>query len=275
MRGLKARGWDREELRNIIVCGEADEGRGVCIEEMEEWVEKMVVPAAFLPNGPGGERLPADARSSFGLALRGFDKEMPPVNLLSSVKSIQKKKIRPTTVIPVVAVALLIVIVYLFVPFLLSRGELRRINEEFAILQPAKVEVEKLQEDLQEIEKRMEQLESISGGGAQGLHLLKELTEILPHETWLSEFRYRGGKVEIAGYSSSASTLIVLIENSPLFTEVTFSAPVTVVEKNVALGTTRGRQRIPFVRGGGPESTPVQGDKLERFKIKALLVVNS
>jgi general secretion pathway protein L len=56
--------------------------------------------------------------------------------------------------------------------------------------------------------------------------VLDELAEILPDDTWVQSLKYAGGRLEIRGFSGSASGLIPLIEASPLFESVSFVAPV-------------------------------------------------
>ena len=56
---------------------------------------------------------------------------------------------------------------------------------------------------------------------------LDELTRVLPDRTWLYELRLNNGELGISGYSSAASEVIALIEDSPRFREVKFRSPVT------------------------------------------------
>jgi general secretion pathway protein L len=57
--------------------------------------------------------------------------------------------------------------------------------------------------------------------------VLDELTRLLPDHTWLFELKVNGQEVTIAGYSSAASALIGLIEDSPLLETPRFRSPVT------------------------------------------------
>jgi general secretion pathway protein L len=61
--------------------------------------------------------------------------------------------------------------------------------------------------------------------------LLMEVTEILPDDTWLIQFGWRGDRLVLSGYSASPSTLIGLLEQSELLREVRFSSPVTVDQR--------------------------------------------
>ena len=57
--------------------------------------------------------------------------------------------------------------------------------------------------------------------------ILNEVTRRLPDHTWVFQLRRSERRVELYGYSASASKLIQLIEASPTFADVGFQAPVT------------------------------------------------
>ncbi len=58
------------------------------------------------------------------------------------------------------------------------------------------------------------------------IDLLKELTELIPQDTWLRSLAIRGRKIHLSGTSSSATTVVKALEDSPLFKEVHFDSPV-------------------------------------------------
>jgi len=60
------------------------------------------------------------------------------------------------------------------------------------------------------------------------LVLLDELTRLLPDHTWLSRFELQRGELSIQGESANASSLIGLLEASPLLQAVSFTSPVTI-----------------------------------------------
>jgi general secretion pathway protein L len=61
------------------------------------------------------------------------------------------------------------------------------------------------------------------------VEILDELTRLVPDDSWLSEVHIKGAEVRVLGYSPAASTLIGLIEGSPLFRGVRFRSSVTQV----------------------------------------------
>lgn len=59
------------------------------------------------------------------------------------------------------------------------------------------------------------------------IDLLRELTAILPDDTWVERLQIKGDTVQIIGQSSKASALIGIVESSKLFNGAAFTSPVT------------------------------------------------
>jgi Tfp pilus assembly protein PilN len=61
----------------------------------------------------------------------------------------------------------------------------------------------------------------------QKLQVLEELTKLLPDGTWLQEIDVDKDSVVIIGYSKRAADLVQPLENSPYFSHVEFTSPIT------------------------------------------------
>lgn len=59
------------------------------------------------------------------------------------------------------------------------------------------------------------------------MDLLNEVTRLLPDDTWVLQFGRRGEQMTVSGYSVKPSSLIGILEDSRMFTQVRFSSPVT------------------------------------------------
>jgi general secretion pathway protein L len=82
------------------------------------------------------------------------------------------------------------------------------------------------------LETRAAVLDNLRAGNWQKLHLLQQLTKLLPDGTWLQELQINEDTVEINGFSSHAGELVPPLENSPYFTQVEFTAPITRDNQN-------------------------------------------
>ncbi len=59
------------------------------------------------------------------------------------------------------------------------------------------------------------------------IELLRELTAILPDNTWLERLQIKGDTLQLIGQSSSASALVSVIEESKLLNGAAFASPIT------------------------------------------------
>jgi general secretion pathway protein L len=59
------------------------------------------------------------------------------------------------------------------------------------------------------------------------LEILDELTQIVPDDTWISQYEVKNNDIHIHGQSLSSASLLPLIESSELFSNAQFRSPVT------------------------------------------------
>jgi len=88
-------------------------------------------------------------------------------------------------------------------------------------------QVRRQNQETSTLESRAAVLENLRAGNWQKLHLLQQLTKLLPDGTWLQQLQISEDTVEIAGYSNHAAELVPPLENSPYFFQVEFTAPIT------------------------------------------------
>jgi Tfp pilus assembly protein PilN len=88
-------------------------------------------------------------------------------------------------------------------------------------------QVRRQNQETSSLETRAAVLENLRAGNWQKLRMLQELTKLLPDGTWVQEMHISEDTVEINGYSSHAAELVPPLENSPYFTQVEFTAPIT------------------------------------------------
>jgi general secretion pathway protein L len=64
------------------------------------------------------------------------------------------------------------------------------------------------------------------------VQIIRELTDVLPDDTWLNRLDISGAELQVQGQSETAALLIQLIESSPLFTNVRFRSAVVKVPRS-------------------------------------------
>ena len=98
-------------------------------------------------------------------------------------------------------------------------------------------EVEMARKEAEEGRLLQEQIEQLSAEGTfiidkkrarpPVVQVLNELTQALPDDTWLYRLRFINEELQTFGYSPNASAMIGHIENSALFSNAQFRAPLT------------------------------------------------
>jgi Tfp pilus assembly protein PilN len=130
---------------------------------------------------------------------------------------------------------LLLVLAALLVPGFVESRRLARLNGEIARIDPDVRSVERVARELDRKRQLLATVEKINSSSLQPLAVLRELTEILPSDAWVTYLAFDAKGVEMTGQAGAASTLIPLLENSPKLERVEFASPVT-----------RGRDREQF-----------------------------
>jgi general secretion pathway protein L len=123
--------------------------------------------------------------------------------------------------------------------FIHTRVELYRVNRQIAALSQEATKVETLLQESRALAKQMESLHKI-GQTPNKLKVLKDLTQLIPDNTWLSSLQLSKQYLNLGGTSSAASDLIPLLDKSGLLKKTEFASP-----------------------------TVTDASKLEHFKIKA------
>ena len=109
--------------------------------------------------------------------------------------------------------------------FIHTRVELYRVNRQIAGLSQEAKEVEGLLQESRALAKQMESLHKIAQSPDK-LTILKELTQLIPTNTWLLNLRLSKQYVNLSGMSSAASDLIPLLDKSGLLKKTEFASPI-------------------------------------------------
>lgn len=206
-------------------------------------------------------------RAALGCCLRGLNGDTAAMNLLT----VKVDRDRSPKALRFSAIILFIFLVSLWMGGFVFRIKketttLNQIKEKITLLERAAISLEKLKKETIFMEERLPQLNNFSKRRVLFLSVLKELTDVIPSNTYLTMLKYHDNEVEIIGRSASAVSLLSLLEASPIFKDVEFSA--TVKRRDTVRERPGGR--TPIV---GMESLPSNSEDvyLENFSIKAKL----
>jgi Tfp pilus assembly protein PilN len=125
------------------------------------------------------------------------------------------------------AVTVVLALVALLLPGFREGRRLARLNAEIARIDPEVKTVERAARELERKRQLIATLEKAGTGALQPLPMLRELTEIIPGDAWITYLAFDSKGVELTGQAGAASTLIPLLENSPRLERVEFASPVT------------------------------------------------
>jgi len=108
----------------------------------------------------------------------------------------------------------------------------RALDRALRGVQPQAQQLRQQNQETSTLEARAALLENLRAANWHKLDMLQQLTKLLPDGTWLQELRINEDTVEMNGYSNHAAELVPPLENSPFFTQVEFTAPITRDNQN-------------------------------------------
>jgi general secretion pathway protein L len=101
-----------------------------------------------------------------------------------------------------------------------------KLDARIAGLQPEATRISDLRRENQDATRNFRKISEFIQSRRPSVDILRELTEIIPEDTWLNTYNYSRDRVTVAGESPSSSDVLAAIENSPLFSQARFDSPV-------------------------------------------------
>ncbi|MFQ3574034.1 MAG: PilN domain-containing protein [Thermodesulfovibrionales bacterium] len=147
----------------------------------------------------------------------GFD-------LLRSEKKTTSHKPTLSTIILILCL-LSIIGAYFFAPVHLERKKIRYLEGLIRQKNPEVKRAETLQKEKDTIIKEITQIEDFKHSKTMSIDIIKEMTNVLPKNAWLTRLRISDKRVEIEGYAASASEILAKLETSKYFEKVEFASP--------------------------------------------------
>ncbi|MBI1848003.1 MAG: pilus assembly protein PilM [Candidatus Rokubacteria bacterium] len=189
-------------------------------------------PITEPPWTPRAQRLLAAAgegpRGALTLALAvATAGRVRPLDLIPPALRARRLSRRQAVTAGLVAATVLLGLGALLVPDYRQSRRLDAINARVSRLDPEVKAVEAVQRELERKRKLLATIESVETSAIRTLPVLRELTDLLPSDAWLTMLSVDTKGVELTGQASAASALIPLLENSPRLERVEFASPVT------------------------------------------------
>jgi len=169
-----------------------------------------------------------DDSSALGLALKPFIEDAVGINLLPDHLREKEKKLGLIIFLVLLTVNLGFGVGIPASRVIKEKLYIEKLEKRIASLKPKLAEVEDIKLKIEEKEKLLETFARFKKRNIGMLDILQELSDKIPTDVWLSAFNYNKKGAEITGLAKSASSLISILEKSPIFEKVKFSQPITV-----------------------------------------------
>lgn len=135
-----------------------------------------------------------------------------------------------------------------------DRRYLQDLDAASVALEPEVRAVNQVVADLGQKKRLLAAIKGVEEGGLHPLPLMRELTDLMPQDAWLSTLNLDAKSVEISGQAGAASQLIPLLESSPWLERVEFTSPVTK-------GRDKEQFRIKAALEAGPAGPSRPGER--------------
>ncbi len=114
---------------------------------------------------------------------------------------------------------------YIVLPLDREEKRLEEINRQIALRKDEVKKVEALRKETDALNDETKAIQDFKEKSPMAIIILKELTTILPKDTWLTRTRLTDTTVELEGYAKSASEILPKLEQSKYFKKVEFAQP--------------------------------------------------
>ena len=212
------------QVPNFYRCGDLGTLNGLATDKLTQAPD---IAAQGNPRLKGfkensqGEMLPA-----IGAALRGVREASLAMNFLRHEGADGEGHKTLTLVNTLLMVLLLLALIGWGASFpVKDELRLRRLQSENQKLEPSINALRREDTQLQQLRKEASFLTDLDKRRGEVLRVLDELSKVVPNNVYFSNLRFRASVLEVQGNAENASTLIPLLERSPLFENVGFNAP--------------------------------------------------
>jgi len=181
-----------------------------------------------------------------------FEHDSEPYNLLPDWARIKQNVLTRVLNISLALVFIVLLCAVLIVPVWMQYQTTESLRSEIRLLGKDAEKVEELRSNADQLQGETELLIKTKREAPAVVKMLDTLSKLIADDTWLTHFQFSAGKLQIQGQSPNASSLIGVLESSPLFANVRFVSPVTQ-DKRTGLERFQITARID-TSGGAPHA---------------------
>jgi general secretion pathway protein L len=146
-----------------------------------------------------------------------------------------------------ILLAVILAIVAVAIPLQRQRSTLAALNDQMAQTRAAAEQSHALREQLDRLTRTGYFLLAEKNRRAMATEVVAELTRLVPDQAYLAQMILQDGEVQLHGSATTASDLISLLDQSPLFRAPQFRSPVT---RDGGDGTERFHLSVELAEGG-------------------------
>ncbi len=196
---------------------------------------KMNLPDQILLTNVSGGFLPDEYKipsqsldessESYGAALYGLSDYPCSLSLISS----SRKRLNAQTAVMCFLIGFLICFAFL-IPYIQKINNLailKTVNTQVKSIKKDVSAVEELQGRISILDKTVSKVNEVKGDYIPRIDVILELAKILPNDAWVKGITIVDNTFEVEGDAVSSTNLIPILENSPLFSGVGLTSPVT------------------------------------------------
>lgn len=127
--------------------------------------------------------------------------------------------------IPLVLVLAALIGIYWVIPVQMETRRLALIDKQIAQTKGEVKKVETLKKEMEGLNRERDMISDFKNARQMTIGFLKELTQIIPKDSWLTRLRISENQINIEGYAPSATLLVPKLEASGYFKKVEFASP--------------------------------------------------
>ncbi|WP_305044329.1 PilN domain-containing protein [Geoalkalibacter sp.] len=165
------------------------------------------------------------------------------INLLPVRAAQKKEKIRAQILVLILTLVVAVVAcagLYAMTAMKISeqKAQIARTNDEIRQLQKVIGEVGRYKKLAEELQAKLDVLNEIKQGQSGPVHLLDQLSQVLPQRVWLTSFKESGGAVAINGIGLNESVVATFMQNleaSPYYSGVELQVTEQITQDGMKL----------------------------------------